>query len=86
MGIRGTLQADGRSHSGYSGDGSTDSAQVKGKKGCQQPVFSVGFRPVLAENLIRPIGALFGVANCSGNPPSGQRDGLAFSEMGMFAW
>ena len=21
-----------------------------------------------------------------GNPPSGQRDGLAFSEMGMFVW
>jgi hypothetical protein len=46
MGIRGTSQADGRSHSGSSGDGSGDSVQVKGKNGHQQRVFSVGIRPI----------------------------------------
>ena len=46
MGIRGTSQADVRSHSGFSRDGSIDSAQAKGRKGHRQRVFSVGFRPL----------------------------------------
>ena len=46
MGIRRTSQADVKGYPRFSGDGSADSAQVKGKKGHQQRVFSIQFRAI----------------------------------------